>query len=86
MGEFPTEPTAVWAAVVGVLLAEERQVPLAEIDPAARSQDRALHRGAVDTGLCGAADPREHELVLVVVPNLGVQRLEAGQSDVTVGS
>ena len=86
MGELPTDPTAVRAAVVGVLLAEERQVPLTEIDPGARSQDRALHRSAVDTGLCGAADPGEHELVLVVVPDLGVQRLESGQSDVAVGS
>ncbi len=86
MAELPTDPTAVRAAVIGVLLAEERQVPFTEIYPASGPQDRALHRSAVDTGVCGAADPRQHELVGVVVPNLCMQRLESLQSDVAVGS
>ena len=70
--------------MVRVLLAEEGQHRATEIDSGAGPQDGALHRSAIDTGLCVNAEWLDHELVRIIMEDLGVQQLQASQLDVTV--
>lgn len=86
MAELTADPSAVRAAVVGILLAEVGQVPVAEVDACPRPQDCALHVSPVDPNAGGLADPDDYELVRVVVAHLGVQRLEPCETDVAVSA